>query len=1273
MPERIAESGPTGLPSSNSASGRVILAGSGQGIAGLGVEIHDASVRPPARLGSGATDGGGEFHLALAPPRASIGGWLGRGTRSLVLRVLAPEGAAAERRDRLLFESEPRHDPAPHEHFRVALTEAVLRAAGIEPRAAVSASAASQAAAIDSGAAQASVLQAATEAVSRKKLAAVAERRKTFRDVLRGRLAAELSQVAPAERAGGRFVPAPAEIGPATLRAMRADVDALTAQARTAGDGRAVGRTRLRGRMRLDERQAMALLGPSGQPVVLSEQEVEARLGATLDKPPAVFRRHLEPDPCRPRTGAERCLEEAPAAGGGTGATDDGGAGGEDGAAPPAASFDQAAAVAALLRRQASPEEPVTFGATTAPLEPPLAPAEVAAAVHAVAFAPGPADVPSFHDFHDLQIAFEPVWQEALDERFLDDVEAAYDRFVERGGAPATEAVTRLTGGSGPLFDSLADALSDLAASVDDEVPAAVASLVLVSLEEWRALPGPSQNLLVARAAAIAELQAELLEALDPDEMPDLLPGFDFGDLLRAVATKHALALRSRIGILTADAERLVAHARRLLVEREAGAVFRPTHALIDELRRRRTQAYPFRHFAASAVQRSVNFGILVTYRHQWTPVAYQVGELVGTVPLAPKETRKYTRRTVVRTRQARKEVESNLSSRRSESEERSRAEADIVARAQTKTHFSLNQQGGIELFGAGGTTTSTFERDAERHSESVKKEFREAILKGAEEYRNERRLEIDTESAGEDERTETREIQNPNDEIPVTFLFYELQRRYKVAEKIHRLQSLVLVAQEVPAPAAIDNTWVIRHDWILNRVLLDDSFRPALTYISTSVIGQEVALREQRQAIFRQRRLVEELKEDVADRRVQAGLRYAALERQIERTARSAGSGGGLFGALGDVVGSVPIAGDLVQGGLDMLSGRSDGPTEAAQLREGAARDAFEREQREEDAMASRLAHALAGLDALQRDHAERLAQHLTQVAQCERLLEHLRQNVLHYMQAIWSHEPEDQRYLRLRNVPVPVFEKNKARRAYEFTGRRLNGFIDIAAPGAMDWEVFTDLGVDPPAPDPQRLATRPLCEVADLGRPLGFKGNYMIFPLVAANPITEFMMDPYVTLAEGEYGLSDPDPLGNITLDEFSDYVCCLRRHSRARAETAGVADGFEALKPGLRDVLRRLLELSRRHGEEVVVPSGALYIEALPGAHSVMERFKQLHRQVDVKQAQSELRASELDNIRRAQRILDGQLEDPDIEAKYVFDGAGSATVVAPGAPPPARGGA
>jgi hypothetical protein len=1273
--------GPRGV-----VSGRITIEGSERGAPNLIIEALDVSSGDRTRrLGSVSTDVAGAFRIEIATSRNRD-----ETTWNLQVVVLAPERVNRQRAERQLYRSEVREQAGHNEHFRIELAADALKSVGIEVRPATNVATDATVTAISATHAQAEQVQEATDRVFTSRFGTVEARRTLFRADVRQLLTDELSTVSDEERASDRYVATDREIAATHIAAVKTDVDALLATAPDPATGAPVRKVRRKGRLTLTAAERQSLSGNGSQPVVLTEEEVERRLGVTLDKPPTIYRRHVEPDPCRPLTNAEKCLDDT--ADGHDEPEDDSGddegsksAGGDlDG---DNVTFRKGAAIARIMGRQAAPEDPVVFGAADS-LEHPLKASDVSTAVNSVVFTPGPADVPSFYDFHDLQIAFEPVWQEALDDRYLNDVEAAYEQIVERGGAPAILKINsvvsahRASGIFGGFFDSLFDGLFDIGSAADFEVPATVVSAVMISLDEWRALPSASRSHLIALANSIADRREKLIEALDPANVPDTNV-FNIGDMIRAANTKESIAIRSQIQILTSDAQRIVAHGRRLLIEREAKQPFKPTHAIIDELRRRRSEAYPFRYFAASPRSRSVNFGLMVTYRQKWAPVSYQVGELVSTIPLAPMEIRKFSRKTVVKRTRLQKEIESNLISRRTESQETSRAEAEIVARATAKTNFTRSVAGTVNIgenaVGGSTTTTTTFTSDVEKHSQSVKREFREAIFKTAEEFRNERKVEVSTEETSEEEFTESGEIRNPNDEIPVTFLFYELQRRYKVSEKIHRLQSVVLVAQEIPTPSAVDAAWLIRYDWILNRVLLDDSFRPALTYASTTLISEDIALREMRDALFRQRTLVEELKEDVADRRALTGLRYAALQRQIERTARSSDSGG-LFGGLGDLVGSIPIAGDIVQGGLDLLTGGA-GPSEAAQIREGASRDAFDREAREADEIASRMTNALSTLDAMQRAYTERLAQHLRQLAQVERLIGHIVQNIMPYMQAIWAYEPDDQRFLRLRDVPVPVFEKDKTVRRYEIHPAVTNIFGDRPTVARRDFAVVTDFGIlQPPVSQPtpatpttpqQEIKTRPLSEVANINGPLGCMGNYMIFPMIEANPITEFMMDPYVTLAEGDYGISDPDLLGNMTLEEFAEYVCCLKRHfDSLEGESEGdgeesppPADSFDELKPFLRATLKKLLQLSLRNDEEVIVPSGNLYIEALPGAHSVMEQFKHLHRQIDVKQAQSALRESELDNIRQAQRIVADMLEDPDIEAKYVFEGDGTATVVPP----------
>ena len=84
--------------------------------------------------------------------------------------------------------------------------------------------------------------------------------------------------------------------------------------------------------------------------------------------------------------------------------------------------------------------------------------------------------------------------------------------------------------------------------------------------------------------------------------------------------------------------------------------------ALLTELDDLLSEPYAFDVFAKD----SINFGIMLTYRQKWEPRNYQVGDLVSTIPLAPKETRKFTSRMVTKQSRNVKELEDALETRKS-------------------------------------------------------------------------------------------------------------------------------------------------------------------------------------------------------------------------------------------------------------------------------------------------------------------------------------------------------------------------------------------------------------------------------------------------------------------------------------------------------------------------------------------------------------------------------------------------------------------------------
>jgi hypothetical protein len=279
-------------------------------------------------------------------------------------------------------------------------------------------------------------------------------------------------------------------------------------------------------------------------------------------------------------------------------------------------------------------------------------------------------------------------------------------------------------------------------------------------------------------------------------------------------------------------------------------------------------------------------------------------------------------------------------------------------------------------------------------------------------------------------------------------------------------------------------------------------------------------------------------------------------------------------------------------------------------------------------------------------------LQDHFDHQVAIARLRIHVKQNIIYYMQIIWDHEPTDQRYFRLYNIEIPWIELKEATLTLDVNGGRGGSF----PPGAL-----SDFLIDVPIPLVTREAapvnlftrtSRKLSEVADLDNLLGYKGNYMIFPAREPNYLQLYMMQDYLDPANG--GLRDPsEPAGGVTARELLDYVCCLERHDPA---------AFAAQREQLLELVRQRLASPNRETEVVVVPTDSLYIEALPGSNPVMEPFKRVHRALDVKKVQAEVRRSELDNLRLVARLLEGEREDPDVEKVVRVEGAAEPQVEA-----------
>jgi hypothetical protein len=638
--------------------------------------------------------------------------------------------------------------------------------------------------------------------------------------------------------------------------------------------------------------------------------------------------------------------------------------------------------------------------------------------------------------------------------------------------------------------------------------------------------------------------------------------------------------------------------------------------ALLAELEQRLAEPYRFTVYGADDSGTAVNFGVLTTYRQTWRPRGYQAGRLVETVTLAPREERTYSRKVTTSTKRRLETKEKARAVTRTEEQTTQRAVKDIVETAERRT--------GLEASGSYGVVSGSLTVDDAKTSSDTRQNFREAVVKAASEYESDRSVDVSFETSTEITLENTGKLTNPNDELAVTFLFYQLQRRYHVSEHLHRVTPVVLVAQPVPKPHQIDIAWLLQHDWILRRALLDASFIPALDTVNTSLVGDEATVGQLRTNLDQQRAVIDVLRKSLLAKQAEAEALFRGLQQTIVAGAEAEDASG---------------AWDAVRSWL-----AGGGSEEANRARAETAREAFDRAQAKERALAEQLQRELSTLSAMTAQWASASRALLDKTVDVQRLRLHIKQNILHYMQAIWDHEPADQRYLRLHHVPVPVV-----------TGEIQYRAVTQAAPPPLPPYWTPPVVVDATLTGQATDATVALGELADLDRPLGYRGNYAVFPLREAHPIARYLVLPYV---DRHAGAHDPDHLGNLTRAELEQYDRCAAANLPATE--------YAAIRDGMIEAHRRLVTDPRPLEETVVVPTDALFIEALPADRPLLEDYKLRNRAAEAGKAEAEAARVRLDNLRRGARILAGDLADPDIDRKTVVEGI-PASVVIPGDTP------
>ncbi len=253
------------------------------------------------------------------------------------------------------------------------------------------------------------------------------------------------------------------------------------------------------------------------------------------------------------------------------------------------------------------------------------------------------------------------------------------------------------------------------------------------------------------------------------------------------------------------------------LLQIASDSIFASGHVLPEK--------YPFDTFHYP----STNVGLRLVYRQEWKPLGSQPGEIVRTIPLGPGQKDRVTVKIVRRQKRTSTLETQTESETTTESSDSAKDSSEIVNDAKDTSNWNETLHVGGTFLGIGASSDTVLGGYSEEQSKRTASHLSETMRKTASKLRRQTKVVVSTESEVSYEQEHYSEISNPNNEIAITYEYHKLQQQYEVFTYLAEVQSVIYVAEEVPAPSAVNEEWIRKHDWILAKVLKDESHRATL------------------------------------------------------------------------------------------------------------------------------------------------------------------------------------------------------------------------------------------------------------------------------------------------------------------------------------------------------------------------------------------------------------------------------------------------------------
>ena len=222
----------------------------------------------------------------------------------------------------------------------------------------------------------------------------------------------------------------------------------------------------------------------------------------------------------------------------------------------------------------------------------------------------------------------------------------------------------------------------------------------------------------------------------------------------------------------------------------------------------------------------SCNIGFRYIYRQEVRPVGIQAGEMVKTIPLGPKQVQKVSMKSSLKRKSTTSTETGTDFESSSDTNTVDRTTSDTADEETTTHDFNAEISGGYEGGGFKAEAKVGYAYKNNNVHKTNKQQFNESTVKTASKFRNQTKVTVNTETESGFETESSSEIQNPNDEIAVTYVYSKIHQIYEIYTGIAEIETVVFVAEPIPKPSEITANWLRKHSEALTPYISEAGVR---------------------------------------------------------------------------------------------------------------------------------------------------------------------------------------------------------------------------------------------------------------------------------------------------------------------------------------------------------------------------------------------------------------------------------------------------------------